>query len=226
MNTLYAWFDLLYFDNIMNDLRLHLHWDALRILEILLHYIKNKSTKLWRQNCFHFNRNYFNKKFQKYRINFGAKNWRLSHALNKRWTMLAQSLDLISLDPRNYLTFTVVLVVLRVSLLERNCFDFCVTARKLENLSQKRIKKVGKRGVRGWSLCFCFFWLYESSSWSCKKRVKSTAQQQSTEQRSCSPLRDEIRKKNRITKRHLRHFLPLFSPLNLPTKNSGICLGY
>ena len=55
--------------------------------------------------------------------------------------MLAQSLDLISLDPRNYLTFTVVLVVLRVSLLERNCFDFCVTTRKLENLSQKRIKK-------------------------------------------------------------------------------------
>ena len=101
----------------------------------------------------------------------------------------------------------------------------CNNAKAGKSLA-KTNKKVGKRGVRGWSLCFCFFWLYESSSWSCKKRVKSTAQQQSTEQRSCSPLRDEIRKKNRITKRHLRHFLPLFSPLNLPTKNSGICLGY
>ena len=87
----------------------------------------------------------------------------------------------------------------------------CNNAKAGKSLAKTNKKWVSECGVRRRSLCFCFSPEYCARD-SCKKRVKSTAQQQSTEQRSCSPLEMRYGRKTALRKRHLRHFLPLFSP--------------
>ena len=86
----------------------------------------------------------------------------------------------------------------------------CNNAKAGKSLAKTNKKWVSECGVRTTkSLCFCFSPEYCARD-SCKKRVKSTAQQQSTEQRSCSPLEMRYGRKTALRKRHLRHFLPLF----------------